>query len=79
MSEVARLDLKFLALVEAGDAEGMFQSIAAEDDRRHVCGYPPIYMALRVLGETRGELLQYRQWTDFEAGAAVTYAALALY
>ncbi len=79
MTEVARLDRKFLALVEAGDAEGMFQSIAAEDDRRHVCGYPPIYMALRVLGKTRGELLQYRQWTDFEAGAAVTFAALALY
>jgi MEMO1 family protein len=76
---VEREDRNFLNLVEQGDAEGMFRSIAEDDDRRRVCGYPPIYMTLRCIDNPQGKLLQYRQWSDMNAGAAVTYAALALY
>jgi hypothetical protein len=36
-------------------------------------------MTLRCLEKADGSLLQYRQWTDLHAGAAVTYAALAFY
>ncbi len=79
LDEIGREDRHFLKLVEEGDAEGVFHSIAANNDRRRVCGYPPIYMTLRCIGRTEGKLLQYRQWSDFDAGAAVTYAALALY
>jgi len=79
LNEVSREDRLFLKLVEEGDAEGVFNSIAADNDRRRVCGYPPIYMTMRCIGRTEGKLLQYRQWSDFDAGAAVTYAALALY
>jgi predicted class III extradiol MEMO1 family dioxygenase len=57
----------------------MFRSIAEDDDQRRVCGYPPIYMTLRCIDNPQGKLLQYRQWSDMNAGAAVTYAALALY
>ena len=79
LNEVNREDRFFLKLVEEGDAEGVFHSIAADNDRRRVCGYPPIYMTMRCIGRTEGKLLQYRQWSDFDAGAAVTYAALALF
>jgi AmmeMemoRadiSam system protein B len=79
LDEIGRADRYFLKLVEEGNAEGVFQSIAADNDRRRVCGYPPIYMTLRCIGQTEGKLLQYRQWSDLEAGAAVTYAALALF
>ncbi len=77
LREVKRDDRIFLDLVAAGDAEGMLRTISADNDRRHVCGYPPIYMALRCMGKARGRLLQYRQWSDLTAGAAVTYAAVA--
>jgi AmmeMemoRadiSam system protein B len=77
--EVEREDRRFLDFVQAGDAEGVFQSIAADGDRRRVCGFPPIYMTLRCIDRPHGELLQYRQWSDLGAGAAVTYAALALF
>jgi MEMO1 family protein len=76
---VGREDLRFLERVADGDAEGMFRAIADDNDSRHVCGYPSIYMTLRILEKTRGELLQYRQWADLESGAAVTFAAMALY
>jgi MEMO1 family protein len=79
LREVEREDRSFLDLAAAGNAEGVFQSIAADNDRRRVCGFPPIYMALRCIDQPRGELLQYRQWSDQNAGAAVTFAALAIY
>jgi AmmeMemoRadiSam system protein B len=79
LREVARQDHKFLQLVAHGDAEGVFRFIAAEDDRRRVCGYPPIYMALRFLGNPSGKVLDYRQWADLQAGAAVTFAGAVLF
>jgi AmmeMemoRadiSam system protein B len=79
MREVERDDRSFLDLAQAGDAEGVFQSIVAEDDRRRVCGYPPIYMTLRCIDKPQGKLLQYRQWVDLDAGAAVTFAAMAFF
>jgi AmmeMemoRadiSam system protein B len=79
LQRVEREDRVFLNLVEQGDAEGMFRSIAENNDRRRVCGYPPIYLTLRCIDRPQGKLLQYRQWSDMNAGAAVTYAAVALY
>ncbi len=79
MERVEHEDLEFLKFVAEGDAEGMFRSIVADNDARRVCGYPPIYMTLRTLENPRGRVLQYRQWVDFDAGAAVTFAAVALY
>lgn len=79
LHQVEQEDRLFLERAAACDAEGVSDSIAADNDRRRVCGYPPIYMTLRCLEKADGSLLQYRQWTDLHAGAAVTYAALALY
>jgi hypothetical protein len=77
LREVARADREFLKRVEQGAAEEAFRFIAAERDRRRVCGYPPIYMTLRCLENTQGKLLDYRQWADLEAGSSVSFAALA--
>ena len=78
LREVAQADRRFLDLTAAGDAEVIFRFIAAERDRRRVCGYPPIYMTLRCLDNPRGKLLDYRQWSDLQSGAAVTFAALSI-
>jgi MEMO1 family protein len=77
LEEVAEADLSFLKLVEKGDAEGMFCSIADNKDRRRVCGYPPIYMTLRCMENPKGKLLKYQQW--YSSDDAVTYAAVALF
>jgi MEMO1 family protein len=79
LQEIERQDRLFLRLAEEGDAEGVFRSIAADNDQRRICGYPPIYMMLRCIDKPEGKLLQYRQWSDLNDGAAVTYAALAIY
>jgi hypothetical protein len=77
LREVEDADRRMLAAVEAGDAEGLFRDVAKDGDRRHICGLPPTYAALRILGPHRGRLLHYGQWPD--PNGTVTFAALALY
>jgi len=77
LREVADADREMLAEVEAGDAEALFQAVARDGDRRRICGLPPMYAMLRVLGGVRGSLLRYSQWPDPQG--TVTFAAVALY
>ena len=58
-AQLRNADERLLQAVYAGDAEGFFQQLRAEGDRRHVCGLPPIYLTLRLLGETRGQPAGY--------------------
>jgi AmmeMemoRadiSam system protein B len=58
----ARLMAADDALIETictGDAEAFYRQIEAENDRRNVCGLAPIYLTMRLLGETSGERAGY--------------------
>ena len=58
----ARLQAADDELIEwmcAGDAYGFFAAIKRDDDRRNVCGLPPIYLALRILSPVTGERVAY--------------------
>ncbi len=60
----ARLAADDAALIDticAGDAEAFYDRIEAENDRRNVCGLAPIYLTLRLLGETSGEQAGYER------------------
>jgi len=52
-------DERLMASVCVGDAESFFAQIRDEGDRRHVCGLPPIYLTLRLLGQVQGRLAGY--------------------
>lgn len=67
-------DRAMLATITAGDADAFFDNVAADDDRRRICGYSPIYALLRCLGGTPGTLTHYGQWPD--AQAVVTHASV---
>ncbi len=54
-------DEALMASICAGDEEGFFQQVKAEGDRWRICGLPPIYLALRLLGDTRGVVTGYAQ------------------
>jgi AmmeMemoRadiSam system protein B len=52
-------DDELIAGICAGDAAGLLNDVRRVDDRNNVCGVPPIYLALRMLHPTRGELVAY--------------------
>jgi len=61
---VARAQLKgaddqLLQAICTGDAGAFFDRIQAEGDRRNVCGLPPIYLTLRVLDQSQGQVTGY--------------------
>ncbi|TKJ31758.1 MAG: AmmeMemoRadiSam system protein B [Chloroflexi bacterium B3_Chlor] len=71
--ERARLrvaDEALMASICAGDEEAFFQQVKEERDRRRICGLPPIYMALRFLGDTRGAATGYAQCPADEQGTS---------
>ena len=58
-AQLRQADERLLDSVYNGDAEGFFEKLKAEGDRRNVCGLPPIYLTLRLLGETSGKPAGY--------------------
>jgi AmmeMemoRadiSam system protein B len=76
LQAVEAADRRMLEAVIEGDPVGFFGSVAADDDRRRICGLSPIYTALRTLPGARGRLLRYAQWPDPEG--AVTFCAAGL-
>jgi hypothetical protein len=64
LAAINREDRALLAAVEAGDADGFFESVRRDGDRRRVCGLSPIYALLRALGGAKGTLRRYGQWPD---------------
>jgi hypothetical protein len=61
--------------VERGDADGFFEAVARDGDRRRICGLSPIYSLLRMLGPgAAGALRRYAQWPDPQG--TVTFASV---
>jgi hypothetical protein len=59
-AQLQAADEILIQTITDGDADAFFHTIAAEGDRRNVCGLPPIYLTLRLLkGNVRGELTGY--------------------
>jgi AmmeMemoRadiSam system protein B len=60
-AQMRNADERLLQTVYAGDAEAFYGALESEGDRRHVCGLPPIYLTLRLLGRSQGEPAGYAQ------------------
>jgi AmmeMemoRadiSam system protein B len=74
LETIGREDGAMLERVTAGDADGFFESVRRDNDRRRICGLSPIYTLLRALGGAPGALKRYGQWPDPEC--VVTFASV---
>ncbi len=70
-------DLEMLETLKSVDAESFFANISADNDRRKICGLPPIYTMLKVMDASSGKLLKYQYWHD--PNGTVTFASMAFY
>jgi len=71
-------DAALLQAAARGDAEGFFAHVAAQGDRRRICGLAPTYLLLRVLEPVQGRLLHYGQAVEPGGTACVSFASMAL-
>ena len=68
--DLSAADGELMSAIASGDADGMFALVKGEGDRRRVCGLAPIYLALRLLGETTGEVTGYSQCPADQLGTS---------
>jgi len=73
-----RHDMSLLEKAQAGDAAGLYQTLAQEGDRYNVCGFPAIYALVSVATPSEGHLLSYRQFVEPQTQSAVSFASVAL-
>jgi hypothetical protein len=79
-AQLRNADERLLKTVYAGDSVSFFRELRDEGDRRHVCGLPPIYLTLRLLGESSGELAGYALCpADPQGMSIVTIAGVILH
>ncbi len=71
-------DLTTLEYVKNADAEGFYNSVVSDGNKRKICGLPCIYTMLSAIPEGKGRLLRYMQAPDKAAGSVVTFASLVI-
>lgn len=76
MRAVAEADRRRLERIQAGDAEGFWELVRAEQDPLKWCGASVFYAFLRAVPQARGRLLRYGQW-NIDPQSVVSFAALA--
>jgi len=69
-------DRLFLGQVAAGDGERMFALIHADRNSRRVDAYPAIYIMLKVLEGSKGEVKHYGQSVEGRNESVVTFGAV---
>jgi hypothetical protein len=57
-------DEELLGYIANVDAEGFFETVRKERDRRKICGLAPIYFQLKFLEGSICKISGYKQWTD---------------
>ncbi|HZU38980.1 MAG TPA: AmmeMemoRadiSam system protein B [Gemmataceae bacterium] len=72
-------DQAILRQAEAADPAGYFRVIAAEGDRRRICGLPPTYTLLEAVHPSRGQILNYDQYVHPRGYESVSFASVAFY
>ena len=72
-------DEAILRQFEAADPAGLFGVIAAEGDRRRICGLPPAWVTLAAARPRTGRVLHYGRFVHPAGHESVSFAAAAFY
>jgi AmmeMemoRadiSam system protein B len=70
-AKLTAADQQLMATLCTGGAEALFQEVKEEQDRRRICGLPPIYLTLRYLDGAKGEISGYMQCPADQRGTSL--------
>jgi AmmeMemoRadiSam system protein B len=79
LAESEKQDRRLLTHLEAADTAGYFGVIAAEEDRRRICGLPPTVLTLEAVRPRAGKVLHYQQFVHPRGEESVSFAAAAFF
>jgi AmmeMemoRadiSam system protein B len=54
-------DNELMDVICTGDAQALLQQVKQQGSQRRICGLPPVYVALQILGQTQGSVAGYAQ------------------
>lgn len=60
---LVQTDHSLMQAVESGDVDRFYTEIAAVQNRNKVCGFTPLYLMLKYMGETAGSRVGYQHCT----------------
>ncbi len=69
-------DTEMLKHVENVDAAGFFASVAKDNDKRRICGFPAIYLLLNLIAPAKARLLKYDRSVDRSTQSIVSFASM---
>lgn len=78
-SEIKHRDLEVLDRVAALDAEGFFRLLNRHGNKHRICGFPAIYVLLKTIDASHGEILKYDQGPTPDGRSVVSFGAMAFY
>jgi predicted class III extradiol MEMO1 family dioxygenase len=58
------------------DAGGFFSSIAKDNDKRRICGFPAMYVLLHLVAPAKARLLKYDRSVDRATQSIVSFASM---
>lgn len=73
---IKKADREMLTHVEKVDAQGFFEYVEREEDRRRICGFSPIYTMLRTMKARKGRVVAHDHGEMDELGSVCSYASV---
>jgi len=69
-------DRRILDRLEAGDADGLYETVAGDGNQFNVCGFSALWTLLAALPGAEGKVLDYTVWHEEATRSAVSFAAV---
>ena len=78
-SEIREEDLEILDKAATLDTGGFFQLLKKNRNKHRICGFPAIYVFLKTIDASHGEILTYDQGPTPDGQSVVSFSAMAFY
>ncbi|MFO0822067.1 MAG: AmmeMemoRadiSam system protein B [Gemmataceae bacterium] len=79
LEESRAKDAEILKSLETAQAGAFFETIAAEQNKRRICGLSPTWLTLETIKPRTGKVLHYQQFVHPQGKESVSFAAAAFY
>lgn len=75
-SWVKKMDMKFLEYAAMGKTNDLLSILTETFDQTRICGFPPLYLFLKLLQPPDGRIINYHWWDESERESAVSFGSV---